>query len=88
MDRLLTVPTLKEWLQTLYNPALRKGIVNIQVGKLDKRTQRPKIESLDDIKYERTSSSQLFNDIITLEIKNEEEKGKLEVLLFVDSEGV
>ncbi len=87
MDKLLTIPTLKEWVRTLYAPALRKGIVNIQVGKLDKRTKQPKVESLDAILYEKESSSQLVNEIIPIEIKNEDAPGRLEVLLFIDPEG-
>ncbi len=87
MDKLLTIPILKEWIRTLYAPALRKGIVNIQVGKLDKRTKQPKVESLDAILYEKESSSQLVNEITPIEIKNEDAPGKLEVLLFIDPEG-
>ncbi|MAH03785.1 hypothetical protein CMI39_03300 [Candidatus Pacearchaeota archaeon] len=83
---ILTIPNLKNWLRTLYNPALRKGITNISLGRLDKRVNDMKTESLKEINYEKDSSSKLVDDIIPIKIKKEETLGELEVLLYIDPE--
>jgi|TARA_B100002003_G_scaffold164865_1_gene153059 hypothetical protein len=83
---ILTIPNLKNWLRTFYNPSLRKGITNISLGRLDKRMQDPKTETLIEINYEKDSSSKLMDDIIPVNIKKEEMPGELEVLLYINPE--
>ncbi len=87
MDKILTIPYLKNWLRILYNPALRKGIVNISLGRLDKRSRDTRSESLEPINYERTSSSELIDGEVSAQIKSEV-YGNLEMLLFVDPEAI
>lgn len=87
----LPLPILKEWLRRLYNPALRKKLVDIKVGKFEKfgkidRNREIKYETLDSIVYENSSSSKLIEKSISVPIKNEEKPGELEVLLFLDPE--
>tara|TARA_B100001971_G_scaffold144685_1_gene133846 strand:+ start:2373 stop:3998 length:1626 start_codon:yes stop_codon:yes gene_type:complete len=83
---ILTIPNLKNWLRTFYNPSLRKGITNISLGRLDKGMQDPKTETLIEINYEKDSSSKLMDDIIPVNIKKEEMPGELEVLLYINPE--
>ncbi len=86
MDKLLTIANLKEWLPLLYNPAIRKGIVNIYVGKEDKRTRKFKKELLEPIQYKEDSSLTLIDNISQINIDKEDVPGKLEILLFVNPE--
>lgn len=87
MENVLTQAALKEWLRKLYTPALRKGIANINLGRLDKRSRGLKAESLEPINYERDSSVLLLDEPdYKVAIKSEGEPSVLELLLFVDPE--
>ncbi|HLD37325.1 MAG TPA: ATP-binding protein [Candidatus Nanoarchaeia archaeon] len=88
LDKILTVPNLKDWLRLFYNPALMREDVDIRVGRVEKRSKDIKAESLEAINYERGSSSKLINDTLPVNIKREEVPGKLERLLFINPEGV
>lgn len=88
LEKILTISNLKNWLRMIYNPALRKGMINLRLGKINKMTQTPKAESLEEIDYKKQSSSKLIDKIIPIPIKNIEIPGNLEILLFVDPEAI
>jgi hypothetical protein len=83
-EKVLTVPTLKAWLEQLYAPALNKGIANISVGKIDEKSGKPRMQGLDVPHYETDSSTELMDEVIPVRIKGQPELGQLEVVLFVD----
>lgn len=83
IDKVFTITNLKNWLTMLYNPALRKNIANILIGRLDKRNMEPKLEPLEEMVHETISSTELEDEIVSIKIKKEE-PGDLELLLFVD----
>jgi len=85
-EKVLTPANLKDSLKQLYNPALRKSIAQIYVGKYDKRAKKVKFEQVKPIEYERESSVLLMDQTLQVTIKNEEQPGNLEVLLFIDPE--
>ncbi|VVB77858.1 Type 2 DNA topoisomerase 6 subunit B [uncultured archaeon] len=85
-EKVLTPANLKDGLRSLYNPALRKGIAKIYVGKYDKRSKKVKFEEIKAIEYEKESSLLLIDQTLQIPIKNEEQPGNLEVLLFIDPE--
>ncbi len=86
LDKVLTISNLKNWLRMQYTPALRKNIVNIYLGRPDEGKTEIRQELLKEINYERDSSSELVDDALQVPIRNEENPGSLEVLLFVDPE--
>ncbi|MBD3253373.1 hypothetical protein GF386_06575 [Candidatus Pacearchaeota archaeon] len=84
MNKILSNASLRAWLRQLYDPVLQKGVVDIKIGRYDPRRREIRTESLQPLNYEREHSSRLRDEIIKVTIKNEEEPGNLEVLLFVD----
>ncbi|MAG45595.1 MAG: hypothetical protein CMH63_02365 [Nanoarchaeota archaeon] len=88
MNKVLTISALTTWLRRLYTPALRNEIVDLKLGRVDSKNRgSPKM--LTPIDFSKGGSLEAVEDgTYQIEIKNQEEPGDLEVLLFVDPEGV
>jgi hypothetical protein len=84
---LLTVQNLEKWLRETYAPALINGNVRMNVGKIDKRGSI-KLTPIFAPDYERGLSEEIFNQVLRVPIKNEEEPGELEILLYINPEGM
>jgi len=87
MTKLLNYEKLKSTLTKFYNPALIKNIANIKLGKFTKEG-RFEVEPIEPMNYEKGSAFEVISDTLKVDIKKEDLPGNLEVLLFVDPEGV
>jgi hypothetical protein len=94
IEKVLTFSNLKDYLRLLYNPALMKDTVNIHLGRMDRRSGEMKTETLEQITYEKESSSELLDDVMGVKYKAKNEEGvmvdmigDLEMALFIDPEG-
>lgn len=85
INDILTIANLKNWLVSIYNPALRNGLVNMNLGRLNRRGDY-QVERLIAAEYTRKSSSELLDEKVSIDIKGEEHQGILELLLFIDPE--
>src|SRR3989344_1424173 len=86
MEKVLTTPALKKWLQKLYAPALRSGIVNMSVGRDDGR--RRLVSPVEAANYLIGSSAPFMDEVLRVPIKNEETPGGLEVVLFLNPDSI